>query len=59
MVYKPGDVITPIDKSQSLYLDKLTIVRVDSKNYYCKIINGIAIIPKASIERNYELYKGN
>lgn len=42
-IFKVGDNIVP--KYPNRGLDRATVTRVDDKNYYLKILCGIAILP--------------
>lgn len=44
--FKVGDTIVPIDPQRGL--ERATVTRIDSRNYYLKIMCGIAIIPIGS-----------
>lgn len=52
--FKPGDHLVPSD--YHVGLDHATVLRVDEKNYYLKIMRGVAILP-ITAQVNYKLLK--
>ena len=53
--FKVGQTICAIDSFHGF--EKATVMRIDDKYYHCKIMNGTATIPIASVESNYKIYK--
>ena len=51
--YKVGDSLTHMLDFPGF--DRITIYRIDDKNYYCKIINGKVDIPISTVDSSYEL----
>jgi hypothetical protein len=49
--FKKGDTIGAITKGRGL--SEALIQRVDEKYYYCKVVNGTAMIPIVA-EENYQ-----
>lgn len=44
--FNVGDIIVPIEPNNSL--ERAIVTRIDRKNYYLKIMHGVAIIPIGS-----------
>ena len=53
--YKIGDSLT--HQMDFPGFEKITICRIDDKNYYCKIINGKVDIPISTVDNTYELIR--
>lgn len=50
-----GDTITP--KPDFSGFKDVTIIRMDAKFYYVKVLRGIASIPKKAVEETYQRIK--
>lgn len=55
-IFKVGDHIVP--KIPNRGLDRATITRIDDKNYYLKILCGVAILP-IEAQVSYKLENNN
>lgn len=42
-IFKVGDTISSINFRQGL--EKVTVIRITKDKYYCRILNGVAILP--------------
>ena len=51
--FKVGDTIGAIIPRAGL--DECTVIKIENDKYYCKIMNGIVILPIGTTDNNYTI----